>query len=250
MSSTLTSPNFDGIAIKILKLPTGASDTELGWQQLNREEKNRAAAIHHPRARSMYIYSRRILRTEISQILQIRSDKVMYTLNRHGKPFLHEPHLKNPLFFNLSHSASQLALAISRSCEVGIDIQYHRPQKKQQALAARFFSQLEIQYLNERLPADGTWNFYQIWCRKEAVVKALGTGLQLPLNSFSVCPLGADPQNMRIPHFRAPSITEVSVQSIELPYKHCSAAVAWQPPPGHPHIECDIHSALNQQTAS
>ena len=51
-------------------------------------------------------------------------------------------------------------------------------------IAKRFFSENEYKYI---LESESQGNaFYEIWTKKEAYVKFLGTGLSTPLSSFDV----------------------------------------------------------------
>lgn len=95
-----------------------------------------------------------------------------------------KPRLVSPAgwYFNLSHSGEWTCLALSDG-EVGIDIQQERPVDMR--LATRFFTaeeQAALQGAGERAEEL----FYRLWTVKEAYLKALGTGLNRPLNSFSV----------------------------------------------------------------
>lgn len=95
-----------------------------------------------------------------------------------------KPRLVSPkgVFFNLSHSGDWTVIAVSDG-EVGVDIQQVKPVDMR--LATRFFSADEGRILAEA--GDGAKAlFYRLWTVKEAYLKALGTGLNRPLNSFTV----------------------------------------------------------------
>ncbi len=95
-----------------------------------------------------------------------------------------KPKLTSPqgVFFNLSHSGEWTVIAISDN-EVGVDIQQVKPLNMR--LATRFFSENEQKILAEA-GDDAGQLFYRLWTVKEAYLKAVGTGLSRPLNSFSV----------------------------------------------------------------
>ena len=77
---------------------------------------------------------------------------------------------------------------------MGIDIELIREVPDLISLSARFFSKSEITELNKTDSGKLTDSFFYCWTRKEAFIKAVGTGLQYPLNSFSVSITGdADP---------------------------------------------------------
>lgn len=85
------------------------------------------------------------------------------------------------LYFNLSHSGSIAACAIADR-PVGLDVQ--EPCGCREALTGRFFSPEEQAFL--AASADKDRDFCRIWSRKESYVKALGTGISIPLGAFSV----------------------------------------------------------------
>ena len=84
------------------------------------------------------------------------------------------------LHFNLSHSGALVVCALSEQ-PVGVDVQ--EPCVYREALARRFFSAAEQEALSASDDRDR--DFGRIWCRKEAYLKALGTGLRTSLASFS-----------------------------------------------------------------
>ena len=91
-----------------------------------------------------------------------------------GKPYL-PAHPE--VHFNLSHSGHWAVCAISRD-PVGVDVELPRCTAK---IAHRFFQPEELDGL-ELVPDQ----LNRLWAAKEAFVKALGGGLTIPLNSFSV----------------------------------------------------------------
>lgn len=95
-----------------------------------------------------------------------------------------KPRLISPqgVFFNLSHSDEWTVIAVSDG-EVGVDVQQVRPVDMR--LATRFFAAEEARQI-EKAGGGATELFYRFWTVKEAYLKALGTGLNRPLNSFTV----------------------------------------------------------------
>lgn len=98
---------------------------------------------------------------------------------QYGKPFLPE----SGFYFSLSHSGS-LALCAFGDTDLGADIQQVKesiPQK-----TAKILSPQEKKYLQGKEGRAQTEAFYQIWARKESLMKWDGRGLRLPMQSFSV----------------------------------------------------------------
>ena len=81
--------------------------------------------------------------------------------------------------FNLSHSGTYVAAAFGTE-DVGVDVELIRTGK--QKIAQRFFAEDERKYL-EKCWTDEA--FTGIWTRKEAYIKAVGTGIAMSLDSFS-----------------------------------------------------------------
>lgn len=111
-----------------------------------------------------------MLRTETGDIkeYQMQCDSM-------GRPFVHT---HKAIDFNISHS-NQWVAGVIASRRVGIDIEYIAGAGKN--IAHRFYSEEEKEYCRKNPE-----NFYQIWTLKESFLKAKGTGLSVPLNSFSV----------------------------------------------------------------
>jgi 4'-phosphopantetheinyl transferase len=85
--------------------------------------------------------------------------------------------------FSLSHSGAFGLLAVAAGgVRVGVDVEEVRPRRHLDALAARVLNDEEhAAWLAIDDPDDRLRAFLRAWTRKEAYVKALGTGLATPL---------------------------------------------------------------------
>ncbi|UXE67964.1 MAG: 4'-phosphopantetheinyl transferase superfamily protein [Chryseotalea sp. WA131a] len=84
--------------------------------------------------------------------------------------------------FNISHSGEIATCAITHHHEIGIDIESIRPiilDDLENSMSKREWEQI-------RASDNVLKMFYSFWTRKEAVVKAYGEGLSIPLTSFEV----------------------------------------------------------------
>ena len=97
--------------------------------------------------------------------------------NADGKPFF-----ENQLEFSISHAGPYAAAAISDG-PVGVDIEEARCKL---SIARHFFSSSEVEAAQARSGEAQQLYLQRLWVAKEAFVKAIGTGLKTPLNSFSV----------------------------------------------------------------
>jgi len=149
------------------------------YERLGPDEKVRANAFLKPIDRNRYIAAHGTLRILGKHILGV---EVQITVNAYGKPQF----LNTPLQFNLSHSGNVILLAFSLNSPVGVDVEQKRAIDDLDLIAANYFHQSEVQAMNGLEEPLLSETFFSCWSKKEAVVKALGLGLSLPLNAFEV----------------------------------------------------------------
>jgi len=153
---------------------------------LKPDEKSRAARFVFPEGRGDFIAARGILRELLGAYLQRPPASLEFEYGLRGKPALQAGDTSVSIRFSLSHSHGLALYAFARRREVGIDLELVQPDFGGEAVAERFFSNpelTELRALPAELRAEG---FFACWTRKEAYVKALGDGLQIPLDSFDV----------------------------------------------------------------
>lgn len=121
-----------------------------------------------------------LARYMISEALKFEMDKVIFTYNKFGKPQLDKI---DSLYFNISHSERILIVATA-PVPVGMDIE--KVNDINLDIAKHNFTARECQYIFSETDKV-LQRFYEIWTRKESFLKAVGTGLHTPLNSFQVC---------------------------------------------------------------
>ncbi|WP_372339126.1 4'-phosphopantetheinyl transferase superfamily protein [Cohnella sp. WQ 127256] len=101
--------------------------------------------------------------------------------HKSGKPYL----LAQPgLYFNLSHTADYVACVFDHA-EIGIDIEYIRD-FQYSSIAIRNFTLNENSYISKQSTPKKLNAFYKIWTQKESYLKAIGSGLFTPLDSFEI----------------------------------------------------------------
>jgi 4'-phosphopantetheinyl transferase len=91
-----------------------------------------------------------------------------------GKPFVTTP---QGLHFNVSHSEGMGLVAFTRVGEVGIDVEAIDRRVDALEVASAYFSRTELAMVAELAGAAQVERFLRIWTRKEAVLKAAGTGV-------------------------------------------------------------------------
>lgn len=101
-----------------------------------------------------------------------------------GKPRL-AGESESALRFNLSHTNGFAACAVARHRHVGIDVERLREIEDATAIARRYFSPTEAATLGVLDGRSRTERFVELWTLKEAHIKAVGSGLGMPLDSFA-----------------------------------------------------------------
>jgi len=156
-------------------------------KELHLVERKRAEAFLQPVDRWAFVLGRGTLRRLLARCQPAVGSVGALAEGRWGKPAVPVMPNSPPGFqFNISHSAGRVLLAATWGTAVGVDLEVPRPGVEIEELVRRFFSADEVaawQHLPLELRTSG---FYHLWTRKEAVVKAVGRGLSLPLDSFQV----------------------------------------------------------------
>ncbi len=126
-------------------------------------------------------WRRRIL----ARILDLPPGELVFSATPEGKPFLLRPASPRKIHFNVSHSGDWVLIGVSEGGRVGIDVEIHG-KIDFQGLAESCFSAAEIKAWFARPLVEQKTVFFDIWARKEAYLKAIGSGLSKPLKDFSV----------------------------------------------------------------
>lgn len=167
--------------------------TLAGW--LSPDEQQRAARYRPESVRRRFVVARATLRSVLGAALARPPATLRFVAGPHGKPALAgEP---PPLRFNLSHSGELALVALGLDRELGVDVERRRRHLDHLSIARRFFAPDEVAALAALPQAQQEAAFYRCWTRKEALLKALGAGLTLPLAGFAVSVTEASPRLLR-----------------------------------------------------
>lgn len=153
---------------------------------LSADELARANRFFSLRDRSNFVAARGVLRELLGKYLNRAPGALKFSYSAKGKPSLQSEHPDVPLRFNISHSHGLALLAFATNRELGVDVEWIRPNVALEEIAERYFSSREVNELKSLEPARRAVGFFQCWTRKESYVKAKGEGLHIPLESFSV----------------------------------------------------------------
>jgi 4'-phosphopantetheinyl transferase len=167
--------------------PTAFQQNQL-FQYLTDEERLRADRYVHIADRVRFIVARGVLRVLLGGYLNINPANIVFEYGAHGKPRLASilGQGSSNLCFNISHAGDGVACIFARGREVGIDIEQIRDNVDIEGIAERFFSASEFLALQRIAPTKRLIAFFNTWSRKEAFIKAIGSGLFYSLQQFDV----------------------------------------------------------------
>jgi 4'-phosphopantetheinyl transferase len=151
---------------------------------LSRQERDRAASYRHEPDRTRFVVAAALLRLVVGERLQAAPWQVPVRRRcahcgaAHGRPVI----VGTGLGVSVSHARDRVVVAVTRAGAVGVDVEEVR--------------EIDVDALTPMvLTADeGTSSptragFFATWVRKEAVLKSLGTGIDVPMTALSLTPL-------------------------------------------------------------
>ena len=140
-----------------------------------------------------------------------------------GKPMLSDRAVE----FNLSHSGGIVLVALATGIEIGADVEQIRAMRDRPAITREFLHPGEAADLASLPETQAELAFFRCWARKEAVSKALGLGLSLPLNEFRVsCRPDAPPELLSLAGDAEPTKNWSLIDLVEPGPSHVGAIAA------------------------
>ena len=148
---------------------------------LSIDECKRLNSITHTAAKKRFFLGRSFIRHVLAFYLNRSAKDIIFEYNAYGKPFQQHD---TKLSFNLSHTANKFALAISFTGDIGIDIERHKSRRNILDIADEVLTTDEQQWFRKLTNQEQVIQFYRLWSLKEATLKAQGSGLYIPMQSF------------------------------------------------------------------
>ncbi|WP_336485732.1 4'-phosphopantetheinyl transferase family protein [Methylobacterium nigriterrae] len=150
---------------------------------LSAQERARADRFQRAEDRARFLASHAALRLILGRALDADPGALAFAAEPSGKPVLAEG---QAVAFNLSHSGDRALVGLSTEARIGVDVEAVRPMPDAARVARSYFAPDEAAALAALSPPALGPAFLAVWTRKEAVVKAIGAGLAMPLDRFSV----------------------------------------------------------------
>lgn len=136
------------------------------------QEQVRAARFADPGRGQRHLACRHLLRSILAVYLPALSPSIEFDVGKHGKLRL----VGSDLEFSVSHSGTALLIGVA-SCPIGVDLECVRPLDLA-LVAPACLNGSELCWLSDLPAIDRLTGFYSMWTAKEAILKALGVGLQ------------------------------------------------------------------------
>jgi 4'-phosphopantetheinyl transferase len=152
-----------------------------GGEPLNLEQR----AGRHRLARAT---ARRVGRQLVAEYTSCPPDRQAWERDARGRPLVVDP---DGVHVSLSHADAVVAAALCWDGPVGVDVERLRPLPDRGALARTALAASEQQAVDRLPEALRDAQALRFWTRKEAVAKALGTGLGTDLRGIVTTADGA-----------------------------------------------------------
>lgn len=236
-------PSLGPGEVHVWKIPLEADDRAIQAARriLSHDETSRADRFRFERDRRRFTMGHAAVRRILGGYLDSEPGRLAFSYGDYGKPDLTPALNAQGLTFNYSHSRDLALLAVAAGSSLGVDLEFVNREFAGEEIARRYFSVDEVRSL-EALPKEQRAEaFFCCWTRKEAFVKALGEGLSVPLDSFSVeLHPNAAPALLRV-EGNPDAVDRWSVHAIEIDAGYKAALVAERRvspffcAPRHPH---------------
>jgi 4'-phosphopantetheinyl transferase len=175
---------------------------------LSPDERERSTRFHFEQHRRRYLVAHIALHEILASYLEMEPGHIFFELGANGKPKLPLELATSGVQFNLSHSHDMALIAVGCMGELGVDIEFVKPEFQFHEIAKRFFTTKEVAALLGLPSHLQRQAFFKCWTSKEAILKAKGTGLSGKLDEVNIT-IGAANQVLIEANVAGWSLTEI-----------------------------------------
>ena len=183
-SNLLDKLEFNGKSNKVFVYIVNLSHCKLFmsqfWECLSFEEKEQAKKYYTSDLSNRYITSHGVLRYILSYYTKQFPQDIEFIHNEYGKPFLKNHNIQ----FNMSHSHDVVSYITALNYRVGIDVELHNNTLDIQEFSDLVFTPKEYDFFTSLGTREKLEFFFNLWTKKESLIKACGKGLSYPLNTI------------------------------------------------------------------
>jgi len=155
------------------------------YDLLDITERTRADRFRVRPARLRYLAARASIRLILARYTGVAPATLVFASGSRGKPRVQNPLPGPPVCFNAAHSGDTVVVAVARF-ELGVDVERIRAVPNLERLAARYCSGAERNLLRGLPHGQREAAFLKLWTGKEAYLKAIGSGVAMPLRWIEV----------------------------------------------------------------
>lgn len=166
-------------------LPPGATEND-DARLLSSDETDRTRRYRSPEHGARFAFHRATLRRLLGKYLGRHPGDVGLSYGQQGKPQVHSADGTPEIQFNLSHCDAVALFAFARDSAIGVDVERQRPLEDMAQLVDQCLTVRERQSLDGLTEEERLLAFWRCWTQKEALSKAIGLGLNMPLKSIEV----------------------------------------------------------------
>ncbi len=167
---------LDDVCVQIVDLSTIEQSQHAMTGELEESERARASTFKQDLHRERFVARRWWRRQVIAQAAGVDPQSISIHHDRLGKPRIDAPASLRSTSISSSHHDGVALVAWSRSRTVGIDVAACDASHVTPEAARIFMTNHEYNDWSQCDSDDQAAHFYWLWTRKEAVLKALGTG--------------------------------------------------------------------------
>ena len=177
---------LDAEEVVIWRVAVSREDARMEWARgwLSAGEMARAERVRPGVARDEFVLGRGLLRALLGEVMGGGVVEIEVRVN--GKPRVVGGGGGFNVEFNVAHSGGVVLIALCRGAAVGVDVERVDRKVEAMEIAERNFAAGERRAIAQACEAERAREFFRIWTKKEAVVKAHGQGLTMGLESFDV----------------------------------------------------------------
>lgn len=185
---------------------------------LSPEEKKRAYQIQSEHEQRLFITTRATLRSTMADHLAMEPDAIPFYYGINGKPFVKS--IDN-IQFSVSHSMDFFVEAFIQDKAIGVDVEFLNREFDLDKLSGFLLTSNELQKFQSSYVNARSEHFINCWTRKEAVLKAMGSGFSFPPSQLEVSFLKDEIPNVLATQW--PGQSDWHLESLDFPGKYRGA---------------------------
>ena len=147
---------------------------------LSPHERQRLERFTDEAVRREFVICRSVLHFLLALLSGEKLSELQIREDASGKPRLEPDGHAHPLEFNIAHTDGLCLIACARESALGVDVERVRPLPELDAMARKYLAPREKAQWESAPEVERTALFYRFWSAKEALLKALGSGLRIP----------------------------------------------------------------------